>query len=656
MAWWHNNNFRMIQNNTRDIDAAMDVDAWIKELKDFECDVAMVGVGGITSLFPSKLEYQVVSPYLKPGEDKVAEIVEKCHAAGIRVIGRFDFNRTHEQFYEAHKDWFFKAVDGRILRCNDTVSTCINGWYQQEYSLEIIKEALDRFSLDGIFFNAFGFSNWDYYGNNYGVCHCDNCIARFAEFSGGLDLPRTEALTEPAIVAYEAFKPHVVGGVLKRIEDLVRNYGDEIAICTYTAEHVDIIRNESNSGIGRPYPFPLMQSSMNVLRVRETWKDKLLGNCVINATDLRWRYSGVAHGLTDIRLYENIASGSILDFCINGVFEDYPDRGSVENAKKIFKYHKKNESYYGKLQSQAKIALVRSGNTNVRHDRTNDMNGVFKALKEEHLLFDIVVDTDVINSRELASKYHLYILPSLLWIAPGVIEALRSAGAKVIIMGVSDPLNEDLAREIGLQIETVAEDNAGAYMQMREKNVFKHFEYKDQVIIPGEIGLTSAQGWKKWLPYLSPAWFGPAERAYGGEMTDYACALADQDEKLIVLPWHLGEFYHQHGYQDHKYILADLIDTIAPEARVIKTTVHPSVEVFWDKSGDGMLLQLLNLSGFNGTTIEDAIAMHDVVIEVPFAAKTAKALNGGSVLIEPKGEHSIVIIKKLERFEAVVMG
>ncbi len=655
MAWWNDNNFRMIQNNTRDIDAAMDVDAWVRELQDFECNVAMVGIGGITSFFPTKLEYQVVSPYLKEGGDKVAEMVEKCHKAGIRVIGRFDFNRTHEKFYEDHKDWYFKAVDGRNLICNDTVTTCINGWYQQEYSLEIIKEALDRYPLDGIFFNAFGFSSWDYYGNNYGNCHCDNCKRRFAEFSGGMELPKTESTDEPAYASYKAFKRFAINEALRRIYDLARTYGPELAVCTYNTDYVDIIRNESNSGVGRPYPFLLSQSAANVARVRENWKDKVLGNCVINATDLRWRYAGVPHGLTDIRLYENIAAGSILDFCINGVFADYPDRASVENAKKVFRYHKKNEKYYGKLESQAKIAVLRPGAAQVIHDSSQDAAGVFRALKEEHLLFDILLDNRFLSDPALHRKYSLIIIPDVKLIDEKLLPVLRRAGTKTIVLGATRPLDGAVAGEIGLQIASVEQDNAGAYMLTREKDIFWHFAKKDQVFITGKLGFAKAEGWKHWLPYMSKAWFGPAERAYGGSVTNSGCALATEDEKLVVVPWNLGELYHQHGYPDHKYILADLIDHIAPEARIIKTAAHPSVEIFWDKAGDSMLLQLLNLSGFNGTTVEDAIPMHDIRVEVPYPAKAAKALNGGSVRLEPKENGCVVVIDKLERFEAVAL-
>ena len=77
MGWWSNNNMRLIQNNMTDLNAAMDVDRWLDVLKSFHCTVALVGVGGITQFYPTKLEYQVISPYLTKGRDLIREILYK---------------------------------------------------------------------------------------------------------------------------------------------------------------------------------------------------------------------------------------------------------------------------------------------------------------------------------------------------------------------------------------------------------------------------------------------------------------------------------------------------------------------------------------------------------------------------------------------------
>ena len=132
MAWWLQNNLRMIQNNLRDIDAGMDVDAWFAEIESSHCNCVMVGAGGITSFYPTNLPYQTRSPYLKG--DLLGEIVRVCHAHGVRVIARFDFSKTHERLLAEHPEWYYVSEAGEHLHYNDTAATCVCGEYQQRLS------------------------------------------------------------------------------------------------------------------------------------------------------------------------------------------------------------------------------------------------------------------------------------------------------------------------------------------------------------------------------------------------------------------------------------------------------------------------------------------------------------------------------------------
>lgn len=298
MAWWKERPMRLIQNNLRDIDAQMDIDSLMCTLREFSCNTLMVGAGGITSFYPTGLAYQRPSPFLQ-GRDLLGELVERCHREDIRIIARFDFSKTHESFFHDHPAWYYRSAEGKNVRYNDTVHTCINGWYQQEYSLEVLREVLSRYPVDGIFFNMFGFTTSDYSNHYYGICHCDACKARFAAFSGGMELPireETEGMSaeESRILRkYREFQQAVTADILHRIHTLVRSFGEDIAVCTYYDRDVDIIRNESNSAVDRPLPFLLHQSSVNVQTAVGLWPDKVSSNCVINAADIFYRFSGV---------------------------------------------------------------------------------------------------------------------------------------------------------------------------------------------------------------------------------------------------------------------------------------------------------------------------------------------------------------------------
>ncbi|MBR3741630.1 MAG: hypothetical protein IKN04_14455 [Clostridia bacterium] len=657
MGWWQENNIRMIQNNTRDIDAAMDVDKWVQELKDFDCNVAMVGVGGVTSFFPTRLKYQVVSPYLPEGRDLIGEMIEKCHAAGIRFIGRFDFGRVHEKFQEEHPEWLYRSAKGQLLRCADTLTTCISSWYQREYSLEIVREAMETYpGMDGIFFNAFGFAGWDYYGNQFGPCHCEGCKKLYREFSGGLDIPNSDSPEEKGAATYQAFQRHSIAEALARIHALVKSINPETCLCTYSPDNVDMIRSETNTGIGRPNPIPLMNASNNQLAARYTWPDRPLASCVINAVDLRWRYTGVSPELNKIRLWETLASGGMLDFCINGVFEGYPDQNSLTEAKEVFHYAARNERYYGHLDSKARVLVVREEGSRPIHDGSAACFGLMKILKEEHIPIDMMADGQLEKEPALAERFDLVIWPDVRTASGKAIAGVKGLGKKVMALTANRPLKEETAAALGVQIASVESDNAGAYVFTREKEIFRHFARKDWVMLTEDIGFAGDTDFTPLLPYIARGEFGPAERAYGTRLTEQGSVLVSPDEKTIVVPWAVTALFHKYGYADHKYIIADLIDRFAPETRILKTDAHPCVELFWDANRDGLLLQAVNMSGFNGMTVEKALPIYDIRVEVPVAANRLTDLHQDGITIEQMTEKTTVVrIARLDRYAAALI-
>src|SRR5690554_5376985 len=133
MTWWSNNRLRLIQNNLRESDANLDVDLLIEELQKFNTNVLLMNAGGIVAFYPSKLEYQYISAALE--KDLLAEAISKAHAAGMRFIARFDFSKAHESIYAKRPEWFYRTKAGDAVNYHGIVHTCLNSYYQQEYSL-----------------------------------------------------------------------------------------------------------------------------------------------------------------------------------------------------------------------------------------------------------------------------------------------------------------------------------------------------------------------------------------------------------------------------------------------------------------------------------------------------------------------------------------
>lgn len=116
-----------------------------------------------------------MSPYIPAGHDTFGEVLREAHARGIRIIGRFDFSKANKDAFDAHPEWFFRRADGEPAIYNGLYQACINGGWYREKAVEILSEALDRYDVDGLFFNMFSNPAADYGGHPLGICHCDNC-------------------------------------------------------------------------------------------------------------------------------------------------------------------------------------------------------------------------------------------------------------------------------------------------------------------------------------------------------------------------------------------------------------------------------------------------------------------------------------------------
>ncbi len=621
MSWWNAKKYRMIQNNLRDIDAGMDIDKYIAYLKEFEADVCMVGCGGISSFYPTSLKYQQVTPYMK--DDFFGELIHKCHKNNIKVIARFDFSKTHEKFLKEYPQWYTKSIEGNPILYNDTAATCVNGEYQQECSLAILEEVITKYPVDGVFFNMFGYQTWDYSNNYVGICQCDNCRSRFLTYSG-LELPTREDIKDASFRKYQEFKRDTVNELLEKIYQKVKSLSPEIAVCTYNHKGVDLVRNESNSAVDRPYPINAMTSENNVSIVRGTFDNPVSSNCAINAVDIFYRFMGVSKYLNALRLYGNMASGGNLDWCIIGDFETYPDKENFEYTKRVFHFHKKHEQYFNQMQSVAKILLVHPGAYASLEKQRKEYQGIFKILKESHLLFDVIDGKEEAEIIKKADLYRTIILPAVDNLSPETVEALEQSKAVIVGTGLA-LMQSDRAVEklFHLNLAKKLENVRSSYLLTEPKSVFTHFINRQWVYLDMDYYYMVPESDNlNYMPLVSSSTYGPPERCFGHQVTEQS-SISVRKEKAIYFPWMIGSLYYQHGYEDFKFILLDMLLKEGNCHNAIKVDAPPCVEVFLDRCGKNQyLLQLLNYSGFNGTTFYQPLKIDDIKVNfVDFKSK-----------------------------------
>ena len=615
--WWTEHKYRMIQNNLRDIDAGMDVDFEVAMLKKLHANVVQLGCGGITAFSQTTLGCQKKSPFLQG--DKFGELLTKCHENNIRVIARFDVSKVHVDFEKTHPEWLVHTAEGKHVYYNDTVVTCVNSDYEQNCTLEILKDILDRYPVDGIFFNMFGYPNNDYSGRYIGFCHCENCIRRFKEMYGE-EIPAKEDHKDPVWHKYEEFKRVTVNQLLEKIHDFVKASHPEVAISTYFDQGIDIVRMESNTAVDRPLPLWIYHSSDNVACVEDTFADKVSSNVCINAVDLRYRFMGVPDSLNRIRLMENIANRGNLDWCIIGSFDGYTDTSNWEGVEEIYGFHEKWQDVYDKLSPAAKILLLQPV-APYRFGYSEEFRGIFRMLKEAHIPFDTLIDVEADHYGVDMEQYSLVILPGIRkFKSEKVRSMLKNTRAK--ILATAGSLSEDpelLGERFGIfsLSEKTVEITEAAYFRTEPKSLFTSFPKQEWLYLHGprlEAAGAYANGMVGILPLVNPATFGPPERAFGHTFNDTPGALFSEQSTYVLFD--IGKLYYKQGYPAFRKALVDILDAMSldHEIRPYTTNAHPSVETTYHKLDDNTAcLHLINVSGNNGVMLDEIIPQHGIL-------------------------------------------
>jgi len=190
-APWYRRTLRWGQTNITEKDPVRYDIAWWREYwKRTEVEGVIVNAGGIVAYYPSKFPLHYRAEFLN-GRDLFGELTQAAHQDGLVVMARMDSNRTAENFFQAHPDWFTRTADGSPYRAADKYITCINSHYYDEYLPSVLREIIERSHPEGITDNS-----WAGMGRS-SICYCDNCERKFRAKTGR-PVPRRANWDDPA--------------------------------------------------------------------------------------------------------------------------------------------------------------------------------------------------------------------------------------------------------------------------------------------------------------------------------------------------------------------------------------------------------------------------------------------------------------------------
>lgn len=672
IPWWKLNNLRVIQANLPAYEGGLNADSLVADLIHFSANTLIINAGGIMAFYPTRLECQYTNPHMKP--NMLGDVIRKCHENNIRVIVRFDFSRAHKSIFEKHPDWFYLSPAGERIINDDMYAVSMNGPYEQECLFDIVEEVIDLYPIDGIFINMPGYQTRNaYVGVYHGIDQNEHEKKRFAAFSGGMLLPQKEDQNDPVFKKYEAFKEHTTGEIMRRLYELVKSKSEQIAICTYSEKYVDIIRHESQTNTLPYWPY---NASDNVSNASHSYPDHIVSNASIQQISFQSRYNAIEPEEITIRLYENIANGSGLDLSLMGDFQDYEDERNYSAIRKIYAHHKKFEPYFGKYLSPALVAVIAPGAW-PSGESAQEYRGIQLMLKEAHIQYDIIEHAQIGNLESKLSKYRVIILPEITRVdeaSLAVLKKLSAAGTHLVATNRSFSDNPAALSELfGARSVKTNHDGAGFYLSPENKKIFSRFKEQSLLFWKFNLGLYDfSAADTTLLPIFTPGRPGPPESIGGHERTDFfAVGLKDHGRgKALLIPVNLGRLYYIHGYEQHKNILLDLLDHIAPEvSTVVKTNAHERIEVVVQNfvrnipeninktDPEGVIIHLVNITGFSGNTYFKPLPVYDLEIQVecPDRPQGVWSMINGPVDFTWDAGNVKLKLTRLEEFDGIVI-
>ena len=190
-APWYRRAYRWGQTNITEKDPVRyDIAWWRGQWKRTAVQAVIVNAGGIVAYYPSRFPLHHQAEFLG-GRDLFGELTSAAHDDGLFVMARMDSNRTAEDFFKAHPDWFTRDAEGRPYRAADKYITCINSPYYDEYLPGVLREIIERSHPDGFTDNS-----WTGMGRD-AICYCENCTRKFRARTGHA-LPRQADWDDPA--------------------------------------------------------------------------------------------------------------------------------------------------------------------------------------------------------------------------------------------------------------------------------------------------------------------------------------------------------------------------------------------------------------------------------------------------------------------------
>jgi hypothetical protein len=175
---WYRRTYRWGQTNITEKDPdRYDIPWWRDFWRRTQVQGVIINAGGIVAYYPSRFPLQHRAEFLN-GRDLYGDLAKAAHDDGLVVVARMDSNRTAQDFFDAHPDWFARDSSGNPYRAAEKYVTCVNSPYYDEYLPSVLTEIIERSHPEGFADNSWSGLTRD------SICYCENCKRKFRDRAG----------------------------------------------------------------------------------------------------------------------------------------------------------------------------------------------------------------------------------------------------------------------------------------------------------------------------------------------------------------------------------------------------------------------------------------------------------------------------------------
>ncbi len=201
---------------------------YVENLKKAKIQTAMIYTQSHVGLtyYPTKVGPVHKAFQDNSGENKIYKTIRLCHESGISVVGYYSliYNTWAE---ETHPEWRMQITpDGDSLHQRGEFRyglCCPNNPEYREFVKTQVKELLEYFPLEGIFFDM---TFWPY------ICNCPHCRERWEKESGIKDIPSATNWSDPIWQKFSRSRQNWMGEFAAWISDYSKSIAPDI-----TTEH-----------------------------------------------------------------------------------------------------------------------------------------------------------------------------------------------------------------------------------------------------------------------------------------------------------------------------------------------------------------------------------------------------------------------------------